>query len=119
MTAASEGGIYRQYAQSNTGFHCTDQARVNNFIKILDNPGNWVLGTGDWVLGIGDWVLGIGDWGLGTGDWVLGTGYWVLGNFIPFPCLFLPLAPCALRPVSSPPASLWFYPASIFLNQVD
>ncbi|MCG6135317.1 MAG: hypothetical protein MET45_11730 [Nostoc sp. LLA-1] len=38
MTAVSEGEIYRQYAQSNTGKQCTDQACITNFIKILDNP---------------------------------------------------------------------------------
>lgn len=72
MTAASEGGIYSQYAQSNTGFHCTDQARVNDFIKILDNPGNW------------------GVWGVSE-VW----GVWVLGNFPP--CTLRP-APLPLSP---------------------
>jgi ArsR family metal-binding transcriptional regulator len=38
MTAVSEGEIYSQYAQSNTGKQCTDQACITNFIKILDNP---------------------------------------------------------------------------------
>ncbi|BAZ48348.1 hypothetical protein NIES4103_09560 [Nostoc sp. NIES-4103] len=79
MTALSEGKNYSQYAQSNTGYYCNGRACISNFIKILDNPANWVLGIGDWGLGIGDWVLGIGDWGLGIGDWVLGIGYWVLG----------------------------------------
>ena len=51
MTAASEGGIYSQYAQSNTGLHCTDQAHVTNFIKILDNPGR--MRNRDWFVGAG------------------------------------------------------------------
>jgi hypothetical protein len=43
MTAASEGGIYSRYAQSNTGLHWREQACVTNFITIVDNPGDWAL----------------------------------------------------------------------------
>jgi ArsR family metal-binding transcriptional regulator len=53
MTAVSEGEIYSQYAQSNTGKQCTDQACVTNFIKILDNP--VILLSVDEVLGTRDW----------------------------------------------------------------
>ncbi|MEH2317963.1 hypothetical protein [Nostoc sp.] len=65
MTAGSEGKYIFQYAQSNTGYYCTDRICIPNLNKILDNLAN--LGSG--ALGIGHWALGIGHWALGIGHW--------------------------------------------------
>ncbi|MEH2001791.1 MAG: hypothetical protein V7L00_24175 [Nostoc sp.] len=53
MTAASEGKYIFQYAQSNTGYHCTDRICIPNFNKILDNLANWGVGSGEWDMGHG------------------------------------------------------------------